>query len=91
MADFSNVEIMFTNMQKSLGILSLLRDIYFTSTKVEAILAAYQTDAAFKDEVDHLYSADQLAELGAMVVDVQTFRANWAANHSQLLGPGVPT
>ena len=88
MADFSNIEQMMRDLQGSLGILNLLRDVYSTCTRVEELLARYQTDPVFTIQVDHVYSLDQLAELAVMVGDVQTLRSNWLTNHEQLLNIG---
>lgn len=85
MADFTNIGVMFNNIQLSFELLGQLRMIYSTLVKVEEVLLRYQTDPVFKIEADHLYGSAQIAELAAMIADVQSLRAGWAVNHKQLL------
>jgi len=93
MADFTSVGGIFTNITAAQDILRIFKNIYGACLEVEAILARYNTDAAFKAEADHLYTAEQLGEIGNMITEIQTLRAGWANDHQgplNLIPPAGP-
>lgn len=86
MADFTSVGSISSNINAAGDILRIFKNIYGACIEVEAILARYQTDMAFKLEADHLFSVEQLAELGVMITDIQALRSGWQTNHTGPLG-----
>ena len=86
MADFTSVSIISTNINAAGDILRIFKNIYGACVEVEAILARYGTDVPFKTEADHLFTPEQLAELGDMITSIQTFRTEWFDNHKGPLG-----
>ena len=81
MADFTSVAGISTNINAAGDILRIFKNIYGACVEVEAILARYGTDIPFKTEADHLFTPEQLAELGDMITSIQAFRAEWFDNH----------
>jgi hypothetical protein len=90
MADFSSVHIISGDMRSAEQILIFFQRIYKLSGKVVDILTRYDTDVAFKIEADHLFTPEQIAEIGVMIGDVQTLKTNWEANHSDALTQYIP-
>ena len=86
MADFTSVSTISTNINAAGDILRIFKNIYGACVEVEAILARYGTDIPFKTEADHLFTPEQLAELGDMITSIQTFRTEWFENHKGPLG-----
>jgi len=86
MADFASVSTISTNLNAAGDILRIFKNIYGACVEVEAILARYGTDIPFKTEADHLFTPEQLAELGDMITSIQTFRTEWFENHKGPLG-----
>ena len=86
MADFTSVSTISTNLNAAGDILRIFKNIYGACTEVEAILARYGTDIPFKTEADHLFTPEQLGELGDMITSIQTFRTEWFENHKGPLG-----
>ena len=81
MADFTSVASISTNINAAGDILRIFKNIYGACVEVEAILARYGTDVPFKTEADHLFTPEQLAELGDMITSIQAFRTEWFDNH----------
>jgi len=81
MADFTSVGNISANINAAGDILRIFKNIYGACVEVEAILARYQTDIPFQAEADHLFTPEQLAELGDMITSIQTFRTEWFTNH----------
>jgi hypothetical protein len=90
MADFSSVSGIMSNIRSADDILRIFKNIYSACIEVEAILARYNTDAAFKAEADHLFTPTQIAELGDMITDIQGLQQDWLDNHTGPLGLGTP-
>ncbi len=86
MADFTNVVTKRDQLNSASQILNTLQVIYGQCQAVQALLARYQTDTAFKAQVDYVFSPAQLAELSAMVSNVNALQADWLANHKGPLG-----
>lgn len=86
MADFTSVNIISSNMQSALSILRIFRSLYEYCTEAEKILNRYETDQSFKAEADHLFDAEQLAEIGEMISQVKTLRSGWGETHRGPLG-----
>ena len=86
MADFTSVPIISANLNAAGDILRIFKNIYGACQEVEAILARYGTDIPFKTEADHLFTPEQLAELGDMITSIQAFRTEWFDNHKGPLG-----
>ena len=86
MADFTSVAGISTNINAAGDILRIFKNIYGACVEVEAILARYGTDIPFKAEADHLFTPEQLAELGDMITSIQAFRLEWFENHKGPLG-----
>ena len=86
MADFTSVSIISTNLNVAGDILRIFKNIYGACIEVEAILDRYGTDIPFKTEADHLFTPEQLGELGDMITSIQTFRTEWFENHKGPLG-----
>ena len=86
MADFASVSTISTNLNAAGDILRIFKNIYDACVEVEAILARYGTDIPFKTEADHLFTPEQLGELGDMITSIQTFRTEWFENHKGPLG-----
>ena len=86
MADFTSVSTISTNINAAGDILRIFKNIYGACQEVEAILARYGTDIPFKTEADHLFTPEQLGELGDMITSIQTFRTEWFENHKGPLG-----
>jgi len=85
MADFSSVKSIVSNFHSAEEILTLFKNIYMLGKKVEDILDRYNTDLAFKAEADHLFSVDQLAEIGTMITAVQNLIVDWETNHTSVI------
>ena len=81
MADFTSVSVISDNINAAGDILRIFKNIYGACIEVEAILARYQIDIPFKTEADHLFTPEQIAELGDMITSVQAFREEWFTNH----------
>jgi len=81
MADFTSVAGISSNINAAGDILRIFKNIYGACQEVEAILARYGTDIPFQTEADHLFTPEQLAELGDMIISVQAFREEWFTNH----------
>ena len=81
MADFTSVAGISSNLNAAGDILRIFKNIYGACVEVEAILARYGTDIPFKTEADHLFTPEQLGELGDMITSIQTFRIEWFDNH----------
>ena len=77
-------------MRSAEQIIILFQRIYQLSNKVVSILSRYNTDPAFKVEADHLFTPEQIAEIGAMIGDVQTLKTNWETNHPDALIQYIP-
>ena len=86
MADFTSVAGISTNINAAGDILRIFKNIYGACVEVEAILARYGTDIPFKTEADHLFTPEQLGELGDMITSIQVFRTEWFDNHKGPLG-----
>ena len=86
MADFTSVAGISTNLNAAGDILRIFKNIYGACVEVEAILARYGTDIPFKTEADHLFTPEQLGELGDMITSIQAFRTEWFDNHKGPLG-----
>ena len=86
MADFTSVASISTNINAAGDILRIFKNIYGACQEVEAILARYGTDIPFKTEADHLFTVEQLGELGDMIASIQAFRTEWFDNHKGPLG-----
>ena len=86
MADFTSVSTISTNINAAGDILRIFKNIYGACVEVEAILNRYQTDVPFQTEADHLYTPEQLGELGDMIASVIAFRTEWFENHKGPLG-----
>ena len=86
MADFTSVSTISTNLNAAGDILRIFKNIYGACVEVEAILARYTSDIPFKTEADHLFTPEQLGELGDMITSIQTFRTEWFENHKGPLG-----
>ena len=86
MADFTSVSTISTNINAAGDILRIFKNIYGACVEVEAILARYGTDIPFKTEADHLFTPEQLAELGDMITSIQVFRTELFDNHKGPLG-----
>jgi len=86
MADFTSATGIASNLNSALSILGIFRNIYEKCMEVEKILSWYNTDAAFKTEADHLFTAEQIAEIADMITDVQGIKSDWAENHIGPLG-----
>lgn len=86
MAVFSSTITISSNINSAYNILRILRNIYGAFLEVEAILARYQIDTAFRSEADHLFNTEQLTELGNMISEISTLRMDWAENHKGPLG-----
>lgn len=89
MADFTSIYGIMNNIRNAEDILRVFKNIYGACVEVETILARYQTDPAFKDEADHLYTGTQLIEINQMIQNVTTLRTAWATNHQGPLGLGT--
>jgi uncharacterized membrane protein len=85
MVDFSGVKQIHNDMDSAYQILGLFKQIHSLSLIVEGILNRYGVDPAFKAEADHLFTVDQIEEIGSMISDIQTMRQNWDANHFSAL------
>jgi len=81
MADFTSVAGISSNLNAAGDILRIFKNIYGACVEVEAILARYGTDIPFKTEADHLFTPEQLGELGDMITSIQVFRTEWFTNH----------
>ena len=81
MADFTSVAGISSNINAAGDILRIFKNIYGACQEVEVILARYGTDIPFQTEADHLFTPEQLAELGDMIISVQAFREEWFTNH----------
>ena len=90
MADFTSVASISTNINAAGDILRIFKNIYGACVEVESILTRYQTDTPFQTEADHLYTTEQLGELGDMIASVITFRTEWFENHKGPLGFATP-
>lgn len=90
MAEFTSVKPISDNIRAAEEILSLFKSIYSTCKAVEQILNRYNTDPVFKAEADHLFTVEQIAELGVMIADVTSFRTNWETNHAGALVNYIP-
>ena len=86
MADFTSVAGISSNINAAGDILRIFKNIYGACIEVEAILDRYGTDIPFKTEADHLFTPEQLGELGDMITSIQTFRTEWFENHKGPLG-----
>ena len=86
MADFTSVSTISTNINAAGDILRIFKNIYGACVEVEAILSRYGTDIPFKTEADHLFTPEQLGELGDMITSTQAFRSEWFDNHKGPLG-----
>jgi len=86
MADFASVAGISTNIIAAGDILRICNNIYGACVEAEAILARYQTDIPFQTEADHLYTPEQLGEIGDMIASVQALRSEWFENHKGPLG-----
>jgi len=86
MADFTSVKGIADNINEARDIIRIFKNIYSDCNTVEAILARYQTDLPFQAEVNHLFTVEQLGEIGDMITSVQTFRTEWFENHKGPLG-----
>ena len=86
MADFTSVAGITSNLNAAGDILRIFKNIYGACIEVEAILDRYGTDIPFKTEADHLFTPEQLGELGDMITSIQTFRTEWFENHKGPLG-----
>jgi|GEM_PF-3971433 len=90
MADFASVKTISGDMRSAEQILILFQQIHKFSTKVVDILTRYGSDPVFKVEADHLFTPEQIAEIGAMIGDVQTLKTNWETNHPNVLIEYIP-
>lgn len=93
MADFTSVGGIFSNITSARDILRIFKNIYGACLEVELILSRYNTDAAFKTEADHLYTAEQIGEIGNMITEIQALREGWATDHQgplDLIPPAGP-
>ncbi len=86
MADFTSVITIRDNILGANQILNTFQVIYNQCQVVQSILARYNSDPAFQAEADHLFTPEQIAELGAMITQVDTLQIDWAANHKGPLG-----
>ena len=89
MADFKPVITKRDNILSATNILNTFNLIYAQALTVQALLARYNTDPAFKVEVDHLFTAAQIAEMGQMITQVNNLQADWVTNHKGPLGLDV--
>ncbi len=87
---FETTFITLASVQSAHQLLSDLRSIYHDCKLMQAKLALYQaaTDAAFNASINTIFSADERAELGAMLTDIDTLVTHWEADHRPALGLG---
>ena len=86
MADFTSVLGIASNISSARDIIRIFKNIHHSCNEVAAVLAKYNTDPAFKIEADHLFNAEQLAELGSMAAESQALKNDWENNHRSALG-----
>jgi hypothetical protein len=86
MADFSSVDPIFNNLVSAKDILRIFKNIYGACLEVEATLQRYVNDPAFKAQADHLFTVDQISEIGTMMTGVLNLRSDWYVNHKSPLG-----
>ena len=81
MADFTSVTTKRDQLNSATQILNTLQIIYGQCQAVQALLARYNTDTAFKAQVDYVFSPSQLSEIATMITNVNTLQGDWATNH----------
>lgn len=86
MADFSQTITRCEALETAGGVHESLRTYYTRAKSMQAMLQRYGTDAEFRAAVDYVYTPEQLAEIGAMFVDIDNLAAAWEANHRSALG-----
>jgi hypothetical protein len=85
MADFSSVPNIMNDISAAQEIVKLFQEIHKYCGRAITILNRYNSDPDFKAQADHLYTSQQLAEIGNMINDVSTLKTHWEADHSSVL------
>ncbi len=86
MADFRNLQEKVHNLKDANNLIEVFRIMYRDAKTLQALLARYQTDPAYKAAVDFLFAQDQRAELAGMIAQVNTLLVDWEANNPGVLG-----
>ncbi len=81
MADFKNLADKIHNLKDANNLLEVFRIMYQDAKTIQALLARYQADPAYKAAVDFLYSQEQRQELAGMIAQVNTLLVDWEANN----------
>jgi hypothetical protein len=66
------------------NVLGLLRTVYTHADELTQALTTYQagTDPALNAAFNALFTAAERIELAAMIIQLQTLKADWEANHT---------
>lgn len=81
---FDATQAKITAVNKAGNVLGLLRTVYADAALLSQALTTYQagTDPTLNAAFNALFTAAERIELAAMIIQLQTLKADWEANHT---------
>jgi hypothetical protein len=87
-ANFDTSLTKHESVKQANNLLDHVRSLYASGKQIQTLLALYQanTDPAFTNAINALYTASERTELGVMLAQINTLVSDWAVNHAGAVG-----
>lgn len=84
---FDTTDSKVASTKQALEIRETIRAAYADAKRIRDLLALYGNDPSYTATVNAIYSADERAELSAVVAHFQALAAELETNHAAVIAP----